>query len=211
MRRLALALAATVILVGASVALRLRSEPPPTHPSASPSSASERARPAPSEPGLASPALDAGAASEAPPRALPAAPPTPPEPDGLEDGGKAGHPVGDFSWKYAHATEEQLRSARRIVQRDHERELTACIERSVRSGRFQEATLAGLDLEALLAELAAGGGQHALLTVPGHRPVRSSDDAEGATSVRWMRFERFDEHRLYELANELDWLRRAAP
>jgi len=210
-RRPALALAAIVILAVASVAFLLRSEPPPTSPAAAPSGAAESAHAAPSDPGLAAPALEPAAAPEALARAQPAATPPPPEPDGLEDGGKAGHPVGDFSWKYAHATEEQLRSARRSVQRDHERELAACVERRVRTGRFEEASLAGLDLEALLQELAASGSQHALVTVPGNRPVRSSDDAEGASSVRWMRFERFDEDRLYELANELDWLRRAAP
>ena len=145
------------------------------------------------------------------PRLTPETTPPPPEPQGLEDGGSAGHPVGDFSWKYGHASADERRDALRSVQRDYERELARSFERRVRSGQFQEAACAGLDVAALLPELEAGGRLHAVVTVPGNRPVRSADDAEGATGLRWASFERFDEDTLYERADELDWLRRAGP
>lgn len=145
------------------------------------------------------------------PRLAPETTPPPPEPQGLEDGGTAGHPVGDFSWKYGQASTDDRRAALRSVQRDYERELARSFERRVRAGQFQEAACAGLDVAALLQELEAGGKLHAVVTVPGNRPVRSADDAEGATGLRWATFERFDEGALHELADELDWLRRTGP
>lgn len=156
-------------------------------------------------------ALPIAPASVEAPRLAPETTPPPPEPQGLEDGGSAGHPVGDFNWKYGQASADERRAALRSVQRDYERELARSFERRVRAGQTQEAACAGLDVAALLQELEAGGKLHAVVTVPGNRPVRSADDAEGATGLRWATFEHFDEGALHELADELDWLRRAGP
>ncbi|MBM3989489.1 MAG: hypothetical protein FJ298_00620 [Planctomycetes bacterium] len=156
------------------------------------------------------PAADA-AAHCAPLRDIPTATPPPPEPDGLEDGGLAPHPEGDFGWKYARASADELRHARRKLVQDYERELARCVERRTRTGSFEEASCEGLDIESLLAELSASGVPHALVTVPLQRPIRCADDAQGASAVRWMRLERCDENALYALADELEWLARAAP
>lgn len=199
-----------VLLIGSLLLLLRRSSPTgePGRVAQAPQSPLETS---PTPPGV-SPELAAEAPllrQAEPPRAAPATTPPPPEPQGLEDGGAPGHPVGDFGWKYAHASAEERRSAQRALQRDYERELTRAFERRVRAGQFREAACDGLDVGALLQELEAGGLLHAVVTVPGDRPVRSADDAEGATSLRWIQIERFDEGKLHELAGELDWLRRA--
>ena len=205
---------ASAVLLGAAllwVFLGSTAEEPAPSAAATPSATSAPLVHAPS-PESVQPAAPSERAPEATaaPRLEPAATPPPPEPQGLEDGAPIQQPAGDFSWKYANATPEQRRSALRNLQRDYERALARGVERRIQAGRFEEAALESLDLDSLLAELNAAGAPFALVTVPGNRPVRSADDAEGATAVRWMRFERFDEAALFELGDELDWLRRAS-
>lgn len=214
MRRASIALLGGTALLGGVLAIVFRPSNGTSGAAAAPSWAAKAESTATNAPLAPPSALEPAATDSTRVRALreaPATTPSPPAPDGLEDGGQAPHPAGDFGWKYARSSEDELRSAHRKLVRDYERELARCVERRIRAGNFEEARVEGLDLEALLAELTARGQPHALVTASGNRPIRSADDAEGVSAVRWMRFERFDESALYELADELDWLKRAAP
>ena len=160
-KRTAILLGLGAMLVSSLLLVRWRSSQP-----AEPARAAQAPEPspAPSEVPAELPAQPAADAPELPgsaeARSAVAATPPPPEPEGLEDGGAPGHPVGDFGWKYAHASADERRAALRSVQRDFEGELSRAVERRVRNGQFQEAACEGLDVGALLQELGAGGKLH---------------------------------------------------
>ena len=137
--------------------------------------------------------------------ALPLSPP----PDGLEDGERLRQPAGDYSWKYAGASEERLKRALASLEHDQSLRAEVIAHGRIARGRSRELPLQGSSPSEVLRPLRREGVLLVAFAVPSGAAVEENDVPPGTTALRVVEIVCADEIALAEQSVEVDWLRSA--
>lgn len=135
-------------------------------------------------------------------------PPSPP-PDGLEDGERLRHPAGDYSWKYAGASDERLKRALTALERDLTLRAEVIAHGRIARGRSHDVRCDGTLPSELLRPLRREGVLLVAFAVPSGARVEGNELPQGTTALRVAEIVCADEIGLAEPSLEGDWLRRA--
>lgn len=210
MRAVAALVSLGIALLAVAGVARFVSGPSPS--AASPRPSPEHASPVAtgdSAPAIRPAASDVTAAAEVDRLAAPIAPPPPPppEPEGIEDGGAAPAPEGDFAAKYAGQPQPALLRALAELEARLQRSCDRELEQRFADGRYVEHRIERGDRrppEEIAASLASPGWIHRARI---ESRTEAGSSPQGATLLL-VQLSPDEVPALYELAAERDWLRR---